>query len=106
MDRRCCGADVAFVERLASAVAGEGFAAVERDLDLFLSWARRAGVKPLLLDVVADCGERTIVRQRAFGRAAWELVRLERASKRRGSRVDRRPTLADDACAPPAGTGS
>lgn len=106
MDRRDCCAEVASVDRLARAFADEDFAAVERDLDLFLRRARRAGVKPLLLGLVADRGERTIVRQRAFGRAACEFVRLEPASKHRRSRADSRYALADDACLPPTGTGS
>lgn len=99
MDRRDCAADVGFVGQLAVAIADGDFSAVQRDLDRFVRCARRAGVPPLLLDVVADHQERTIVRQRAFGRAAGELARLApegdiwRATGRSPAAIDDDPPL-------------
>ncbi len=66
--------------RMVTAVFEGLFDVVEDDLALFLDRSRRAGVTPLLLDIVADATEPTVVRQRAYGRAAAELAHRQGAS--------------------------
>jgi hypothetical protein len=65
---------------MVTAVAEGLLDVVEDDLALFLDRARRAGVTPLLLDIVVDATEPAVVRQRAYGRAAAELVHRHGAS--------------------------
>ena len=49
-------------------------AGVEAELARFAAYARRCGVTPLLVAVVADSAQPDVARQRAFGRIAVELA--------------------------------
>jgi hypothetical protein len=59
---------------LAARLAEYGPAAVHDELARFAAHARRHGVTPLLVAVVADPTQPDVARQRAFGRIAVELA--------------------------------
>jgi hypothetical protein len=60
---------------LADRVATHGPAALESELRRLIRDARRHGVTPLLLTILADPVQSDVARQRAFGRILAELER-------------------------------
>ena len=58
---------------LAEAIVTDGFAAHHIALADVIAMARRAGVRPVLVDIVADDGSPVVARQRALGRLLLAL---------------------------------
>jgi hypothetical protein len=58
---------------LAHRVATHGPAGLQRELRCLIRDARRHGVTPLLVTILADPGQPDVARQRAFGRILAEL---------------------------------
>jgi hypothetical protein len=58
---------------LADRLATQGPAALQRELRRLIRDARRRGVTPLLVTILADPGQPDVARQRAFGRILAEL---------------------------------
>jgi hypothetical protein len=63
-------------DELADRVATDGPAVFEQELRRLIRVARRHGVTPLLVTILADPSQPDIVRQRAFGRVLAELQRV------------------------------
>jgi hypothetical protein len=80
---------------LADRLATHGPAALERELRGLIRDARRHGVTPVLVTILADPVQPDVARQRAFGRIVAELDRprkrrLHPAHTEHAARADRR----------------
>jgi hypothetical protein len=70
-------------QQLAESVVADGFGAHRRALESLVAAARRSGVSPVLVDVVADPAAPPVARQRALGRVVVAYCRhLEERSAR------------------------
>jgi hypothetical protein len=68
---------------LAERLVALGVRAAEYELVRFAAHARRQGVDPLLVSILADPTQPDVARERAFGRIAVELGTGERATSTR-----------------------